>query len=86
MIPPVHSHPRPRRRSHAQSSMLVICLSTGPQSLAEIEQQYLALPRRFGYFAWQRRGKSAWAGRWSTGRAIKYRSGEQYACSSGGDV
>jgi cation diffusion facilitator family transporter len=45
-----------RRRRHRQrekrdhSDMIAICLSDGPRTVAEIEQQFIAFPRRFGLF------------------------------------
>jgi cation diffusion facilitator family transporter len=47
-------HQRPRRhrqrgkRDH--SDMIAICLSDGPRTVAEIEKQFIVLPRRFGLF------------------------------------
>jgi Co/Zn/Cd efflux system component len=39
-----------RRESHDNSDMIVICLSDGPRTVADIEKQFIALPRRFGFF------------------------------------
>jgi cation diffusion facilitator family transporter len=47
-----HRNPRRHRQreSHDNSDMIAICLSDGPRTVAEIEQQFIALPRRFGFF------------------------------------
>ena len=39
-----------RRRHHDNSDMIAICLSDGPRTAAEIQEQFIALPRRFGVF------------------------------------
>jgi Co/Zn/Cd efflux system component len=39
-----------RRENHDNRDMIVICLSDGPRTVAEIEEQFMALPRRFGFF------------------------------------
>ncbi|MBN1613565.1 MAG: cation transporter [Deltaproteobacteria bacterium] len=39
---------RPRNRDH--SDMIAICLSDGPRTVADIEEQFIAFPRSFGLF------------------------------------
>jgi cation diffusion facilitator family transporter len=39
-----------RREGRDHSDMIVICLSDGPRTLADIEKQFVAFPRRFGLF------------------------------------
>jgi cation diffusion facilitator family transporter len=39
-----------RRESRDHSDMIVICLSDGPRTVADIEKQFIAFPRRFGLF------------------------------------
>jgi cation diffusion facilitator family transporter len=42
---------RHHRREHRDNSdMIVICLSDGPRTVAEIEKQFIAFPRRVGLF------------------------------------
>jgi len=47
-------HKKPRRHrqreSRDHSDMIAICLSDGPRTVAEIEKQFIAFPRRFGLF------------------------------------
>lgn len=47
-------HRRHRRLRDAQRSdhtdMITICLSDGPQTVAEIQKQFIEFPRRFGFF------------------------------------
>ena len=45
-------NPRRQRRRGRQdhSDMIAICLSDGPRTVAEIEKQFIAFPRRFGLF------------------------------------
>jgi cation diffusion facilitator family transporter len=47
-----HGKPRRhgRRENRDHSDMIAICLSDGPRTVAEIEKQFIALPRRFGLF------------------------------------
>jgi cation diffusion facilitator family transporter len=40
----------PWRKNHDNSDMIVICLSDGPRTIAEIEKQFIAFPRSFGLF------------------------------------
>jgi Co/Zn/Cd efflux system component len=44
--------PRQHRwhKNHDNSDMIVICLSDGPRTIAEIEKQFIAFPRFFGLF------------------------------------
>jgi Co/Zn/Cd efflux system component len=37
-------------KNHDNSDMIVICLSDGPRTVAQIEKQFIAFPRRFGLF------------------------------------
>jgi hypothetical protein len=39
-----------QRESRDNSDMITICLSDGPRTVAEIEKQFIAFPRRFGVF------------------------------------
>ena len=39
-----------RRENRDNSDMIIICLSDGPRTVADIEKQFIALPRRFGLF------------------------------------
>ena len=47
-------HQKPRRHRQREkrdrSDMIAICLSDGPRTVAEIEKQFIAFPRRFGLF------------------------------------
>jgi len=47
-----HKKLRPHRRHESgdNSDMITICLSDGPRTVAEIEQQFIAFPQRFGFF------------------------------------
>jgi hypothetical protein len=40
----------PWRKNHDNSDMIVICLSDGPRTIAEIERQFIEFPRSFGLF------------------------------------
>jgi cation diffusion facilitator family transporter len=48
------AHKKPRRHQQREkrdhSDMIAICLSDGPRTVAEIEKQFIAFPRRFGLF------------------------------------
>jgi cation diffusion facilitator family transporter len=37
-------------KNHDNSDMIVICLSDGPRTIAEIEKQFITFPRVFGFF------------------------------------
>ncbi|MBN1538178.1 MAG: cation transporter [Anaerolineales bacterium] len=39
-----------RRENRDNSDMIAICLSDGPRTVADIEKQFIAFPRRFGFF------------------------------------
>ena len=43
---------RPQRRRHGHDGvdMITICLSDGPKTIAQLEQHFIELPRRFGMF------------------------------------
>jgi Co/Zn/Cd efflux system component len=41
---------RHRRESRDNRDMIAICLSDGPRTVADIGKQFIALPRRFGFF------------------------------------
>lgn len=47
-----HNKPRRhrRRKNHDNRDMIAICLSDGPRTVAQIEKQFIAFPRRFGLF------------------------------------
>jgi len=50
MIKDRKSRRRRRREKRDHGDMIAICLSDGPRTVAEIENQFIAFPRRFGVF------------------------------------